>query len=103
MTPVSRALVVCLTLAAAPVRAQEPAALARTPIKQQFDLREPVKRQVSTSRSGAIKGAIIGFPIGAVAGVTIGAEACLREPQWHCAVKGGLVYSAIGALIGWLH
>jgi hypothetical protein len=85
----AQVLCLCLTLAASSVAPQKPA--------------QTVQRAVSHSRSGAIKGAIIGFPIGVFAGVTWGAEACLGQPKWHCAVRGGLTYSALGALIGWLH
>jgi hypothetical protein len=48
-------------------------------------------------------GALIGFGIGMVMGTTVGAESCLHQPQWHCAVEGGIMYGAIGAFIDWLH
>jgi hypothetical protein len=89
MKSIAQVLVLCLTIAAAPV--------------QHVDLRKAAQAPISHSRSGAIKGAIIGFPIGVLAGVTIGAEACMGKPKWHCAVGGGLTWSGIGALIGWLH
>ena len=88
MKSVAQVLVLVLTIAATPV--------------QHLDLRKAAQARVSHSRSGAIKGAIIAFPIGVVAGVTFGAEACLGRPKWHCAVGGGLTYSALGAPIGWL-
>jgi hypothetical protein len=85
----AQVLCLCLTLAASPAIPQKSV--------------QTVQRAASHSRSGAIKGAMIGFPIGVFAGVTFGAEACLGRPKWHCAVGGGLTYSALGALIGWLH
>jgi len=53
-------------------------------------------------RNRILAGAAVGFGIGAVLGVSIGAEACLNEPRWHCAVKGGVTIGALGAFIGWL-
>jgi hypothetical protein len=50
-----------------------------------------------------LNGALIGLPIGVVAGVTIGAEACLDSQRWKCAVGGAVTYAALGALIDWLH
>jgi hypothetical protein len=58
--------------------------------------------QFAASRSGAVKGAMIGAGIGAVLASTIGQEACLNAPRWHCAAKGGVTLGALGALIGWL-
>jgi hypothetical protein len=46
-------------------------------------------------------GALIGFGAGAVLGMTVGQEACLNEPRWHCA-KVGLPFAAIGAVVAWL-
>ena len=99
MKSICQIAILCLTLAVSPVLAQQQA----QPVGRPLDLGRPVHAHVSQSRSGAIKGAIIGFPIGVVAGVTFGAEACLHRAKWHCAVGGGLTYSALGALIGWLH
>jgi hypothetical protein len=82
-------LCLCLTLAASPAIPPKSA--------------QTVRHAASRSRSGAIKGAMIAFPIGAVAGVTFGAEACLGRPKWHCAVGAGLTYAGLGALIGWVH
>ena len=59
--------------------------------------------KVAPSRDSILIGGLIGFSIGAVLGTTVGAEACLHEPRWHCAVKVGVPIGAIGALIGWLH
>jgi hypothetical protein len=42
-------------------------------------------------------GALLGFVIGGLAGVTVGAEGCLRRPMIECFAGGGLVYGAIGA------
>lgn len=47
-------------------------------------------------------GIIIGAGIGIVAGTTIGAEACLDSPMWHCAAGGAAVWGGIGALVDWL-
>ena len=49
------------------------------------------------------KGALIGFGIGAALGATVGQEACLHSPRWHCAVGAGTMFAAIGAGIAWLH
>jgi hypothetical protein len=48
------------------------------------------------------KGALIGFGIGAALGMTVGQEACLNQPRWHCA-KVGVPFAVIGAAIAWLH
>ena len=48
-------------------------------------------------------GAAIGFAIGAVSGLTIGAEACADSAKWHCVGGGGLTLGALGALIDWAH
>jgi hypothetical protein len=48
-------------------------------------------------------GAAYGFMIGALAATTVGSEACLHEPMWHCAVGGGLEFAGIGALLDWAH
>jgi hypothetical protein len=47
--------------------------------------------------------AVFGFALGALAGGTVGAEACLHEPLWHCAVGGGLWLGGIAALVDWRH
>ena len=47
-------------------------------------------------------GALIGLGAGAALGMTVGQEACLNEPRWHCA-KVGIPFAAIGALVAWLH
>jgi len=57
----------------------------------------------STKRNSIAIGGLAGFGIGAVLGTTVGAEACLHEPRWHCAVKVGVPLAAIGVFIGWLH
>jgi hypothetical protein len=44
-------------------------------------------------------GFAIGLGVGAILGVSIGAEACLNAPKWQCAAKGGLTMGALGALI----
>ena len=99
MKSISQVAILCLTLAVSPAPAQQQA----QPVGKPLDLGRAVHAHVFHSQSGALKGAIIGFPIGVFAGVTLGAEACLHRPKWHCAVGGGLTYSALGALIGWLH
>jgi hypothetical protein len=48
-------------------------------------------------------GAAIGFLLGGVAGVTVGAEGCLDRAKIYCFVGGGLTYGAIGAFIDWRH
>jgi hypothetical protein len=88
MKSIAQVLVLCLTIAIPRVVLQKPA--------------QSVRPLVSQSRSGAIKGAVIGFPIGVLAGLTIGAESCLGKPKWHCAVKGGVTIAGVGALIGLL-
>ena len=48
-------------------------------------------------------GFLIGAGIGAVAGSTVAAEACLDTPLWHCTVGGAIGYGAVGAFVDWLH
>ena len=67
------------------------------------ELRAALSPSVAPSRDSILMGGLIGFGIGAVLGTTVGAEACLHEPRWHCAVKVGMPIAAIEALIGWLH
>jgi hypothetical protein len=57
----------------------------------------------ASSRNSILVGGLVGFGIGAALGTTVGAEACLDEPRWHCAVKMGVPTAALGALFGWLH
>ncbi len=56
----------------------------------------------SHKAKAVVIGGIVGFGVGAALGVTLGAEACLNEPRWHSAVKGGVSIAAIGAVAGWL-
>jgi hypothetical protein len=44
-------------------------------------------------------GAVFGFVLGGVAGITVGAEGCLRQPMWHCFVGSGVFMGLFGALI----
>ena len=62
----------------------------------------PQRNRVLQSKSGAIKGAIIGGGIGAVLGPTIGAESCPENKKHQCVLKAGVTLGAVGALIGWL-
>jgi hypothetical protein len=121
-------LIGCLASTAPPVSAQEKAETpmsfdSRSPASQAADprartgpsgdlfwvarerpaLRAALSRNVAPSRDSILTGGLIGFGVGAVLGTTVGAEACLHEPRWHCAVKVGVPVAAIGALIGWLH
>jgi hypothetical protein len=48
-------------------------------------------------------GAALGFALGGLAGVTVGAEACLRQPMWHCFVASGIEMGALGAYVDWRH
>ena len=59
----------------------------------------------SYARTGGsiAEGALIGFGVGAVLGSTVGQEACLHSPRWHCAVWAGTMFAAIGAAIAWFH
>jgi hypothetical protein len=59
--------------------------------------------RIETDGDPIWNGAAIGFGIGVVAGMTIGAEACLDAPLIYCGIGGGLVYGGIGALIDHLH
>ena len=61
-----------------------------------------VRPVIARSRHSILVGGVVGFGIGAVLGATVGAEACLNEPRWHCAAKVGVPIAAIGALLGWL-
>ena len=64
--------------------------------------RSPRSPHLARTWSGVGTGALIGFGAGAVLGMTIGQEACLNEPRWHCA-KVGIPFAAVGALVAWLH
>jgi hypothetical protein len=66
-------------------------------------LRAALNRGVAPSRDSMVIGGLVGFGVGAVLGTTVGAEACLHEPRWHCMVKVGVPIATIGVLIGWLH
>jgi hypothetical protein len=46
-------------------------------------------------------GATSGFLAGVLLGPTVGAEACLNRPMWHCVVEGGVGLAVIGALLDW--
>ena len=121
---VSRALAICLVISALPVGAQE-----RTETAVSFDMPErtteglfakastpdAIRLAVHASKVGTplpssfaktdrrvMKGALIGFGIGALLGTTVGQEACLHSPRWHCAVGAGTMLGAIGAVIVWL-
>ena len=48
-------------------------------------------------------GAAIGFVLGGLAGITVGAEGCLDRAKMYCFVDGGLAYGALGAFIDWSH
>jgi hypothetical protein len=48
-------------------------------------------------------GAAIGYGVGALFGVTIGAEACLHQSTWRCVNSGGIAYGLLGALIDFAH
>ena len=48
-------------------------------------------------------GAALGFLVGALGGVTWGAEACLRTSIMHCFFNDGIFYGAAGAYIDWKH
>lgn len=65
----------------------------------------PYEPGLKIAREGdrLLNGIIIGAAIGVLAGVTIGAEACLDDPIVACAVGGAVVWGGIGALVDWLH
>ncbi len=48
-------------------------------------------------------GFAIGYGVGALFGLTIGAEACLHQATWHCVNSGGIAYGLLGALIDFAH
>lgn len=117
-------LVACLVISTVPLGAQArveaasldvresttqaPVAGARIPIVVPLGaiLLEPSRElsPIFAKTSGSVaKGAIIGFAVGAVLGTTVGQEACLHSPRWHCAVGAGTMFAAIGGLIAWLH
>src|SRR5262245_44274065 len=111
--PTITALVLVASMAAAiPVSAQDGAA---RPIARAMELHakrlarvaqiaQPAPPPASKAGSGkrVVTGAAIGFGVGAVLGSTIGQEACLDSPVWHCAVGSGALFGAIGGLIAWL-
>lgn len=48
-------------------------------------------------------GTAIGFGFGALIGITVGAEGCLHQAEWHCVVAGGVTYGLLGAVIDFAH
>ena len=48
-------------------------------------------------------GAAIGYGVGALFGLTIGAEGCLHGSKWPCVNAGGITYGLLGALIDFAH
>ena len=48
-------------------------------------------------------GAAIGYGVGALFGLTIGAEACLHGSTWRCVNAGGITYGLLGAIIDFAH
>jgi hypothetical protein len=52
-----------------------------------------------SKRDRIIAGALIGFGVGAVLGVTVGQEACLGGSKWGCIAQGGGFGAAMGILI----
>ena len=58
--------------------------------------------EIERRGDSVMNGMLLGLGIGAIAGVTIGAESCLHRPLWHCGVGASITYGAIGALIDWL-
>ena len=48
-------------------------------------------------------GAAIGYGVGALFGLTIGAEGCLHSAVWRCVNAGGITYGLLGALIDYAH
>jgi uncharacterized protein YcfJ len=53
-----------------------------------------------SKRGRMIAGAVIGFAVGSVLGVTVGQESCLNQSKWVCIAKGGGYGAALGVLIG---
>ena len=58
--------------------------------------------EIERRGDSVMNGMLLGLGIGAIAGATIGAEACLHKPLWHCGVAASVTYGAVGALIDWL-
>jgi hypothetical protein len=120
----SLTLIVCVTALVIPVAAQDETAssasaktrepaiqgpvaktLAREAIRlaaERPEVGKPLASNFARTWSSVGKGALVGFGIGAALGMTVGQEACLHEPRWHC-TKVGLPFAAIGAAIAWLH
>jgi len=48
-------------------------------------------------------GFAIGYGVGALFGLTIGAEGCLHGQSWRCMNGGGITYGLLGALIDFAH
>ena len=48
-------------------------------------------------------GAAIGYGVGALFGLSIGAEACLHDSKWRCVNSGGISYALLGAIIDFAH
>ena len=70
---------------------------------ERSERRAALNTSVAPSRNSMVIDGLAGLGIGAVLGTTVGAEACLHEPRWHCAVKVGVPLAAIGVFIGWPH
>jgi hypothetical protein len=110
----SPTLILALMTSALPVTAQEKIDRTMGPISRVMTFeavrlaaeRPEVGKQhtpnFARAWSSVGKGALIGFGIGATLGMTVGQEACLNQPRWHCA-KVGLPFAVIGAAIAWLH
>lgn len=61
------------------------------------DAQQPQRPASRAERMWA--GAIIGAVAGAVLASTVGQEACLGKPRWHCTAMGGSYGAVIGILV----
>ena len=59
--------------------------------------------KIERSGDSIWNGAVTGFLVGGLLGVTVGAEGCLHSSLTPCFVGNGLVFGALGAYWDWQH
>jgi len=67
----------------------------------QFTPRPGLK--VERSGDSIADGAALGFLLGGVAGITVGAEGCLNRSKTPCFLANAVVFAALGAYVDWQH
>lgn len=56
-------------------------------------------QQPSSRRRKIVTGALVGFGVGALLGVTVGQEMCLDSSKWQCVGLGGSMGAFFGIMI----